>query len=166
MLPRVFHADDGKDLSPKLQSRFFISSVMKCFLPFFLLASAASFFGYRYYDSPKTVLRTSSPLVFPCVSKEPSVFDRWIKPPSSLMHNMSDEELFRAASFAKEYPFNGVPKVAFMFLTRGPLPLSPLWERFFKGNEGLYSIYVHSLPGYKASFPPESVFYNRQIPSQ
>ena len=25
-------------------------------------------------------------------------------------------------------------KIAFMFLTRGPLPLAPLWEKFFKVN--------------------------------
>ncbi|RYR55576.1 hypothetical protein Ahy_A06g030767 [Arachis hypogaea] len=26
----------------------------------------------------------------------------------------------------KDYPFKRVPKVAFMFLTKGPLPLAPL----------------------------------------
>ncbi|KAI0527191.1 hypothetical protein KFK09_002790 [Dendrobium nobile] len=169
MLPRIFQAEDGKDFFFKLQSRFFISSLMKCFLPFVLLASGALFFGSRYFDSPQIAIEPSSSLFLPCVNKEPSVLDRWVKPPSSLMHNMSDEELFWAASFVpqvKKYPFHRVPKVAFMFLTTGPLPLSPLWEKFFKGNEGLYSIYVHSLPSYKANFPPESVFYKRQIPSQ
>ncbi|GMJ07637.1 hypothetical protein like AT5G11730 [Hibiscus trionum] len=95
--------------------------------------------------------------------------DRWRKPPSNLLHSMSDKELFWRASFApriKKYPFKRVPKVAFMFLTKGPLPLSPLWERFFKGHEGLYSVYIHSLPSFKAEFPPSSAFYGRHIPSK
>ncbi|XP_008459241.2 glycosyltransferase BC10-like [Cucumis melo] len=57
-------------------------------------------------------------------------------------------------------------KVAFMFLTRGDLPLRPFWERFFNGNEGLYSIYVHSDPSFNATFPLNSVFHGRTIPSK
>lgn len=66
-----------------------------------------------------------------------------------------------------EYPFHRVPKVTFMFMTRGPVVLAPLWEKFFKGHRGLYSIYVHSKPSYNASSHPESpVFHGRRIPSQ
>lgn len=104
----------------------------------------------------------------PCV-EEPNNLDRWIKPPSNLIHTMSDSELFWRATFLpriKKYPFRRIPKVAFMFLTKGSLPLAPLWERYFKGHEGLYSIYVHSLPNYHDNFPASSVFYKRQIPSQ
>jgi hypothetical protein len=53
-----------------------------------------------------------------------------------------------------------------MFLTHGPLPLAPLWERFFRGNEDRYSIYVHTMPLYRANFTSDSVFYRRQIPSK
>lgn len=106
----------------------------------------------------------------PCVEEQPKTdLDHWIKSPSNLLHTMSDDQLFWRASFMpqlKSYPFTRVPKIAFMFLTKGPLPLAPLWERFFKGQEGLYSIYVHSLPAYQANFPRTSVFYGRQIPSQ
>ncbi|MCD7447390.1 hypothetical protein HAX54_028462 [Datura stramonium] len=60
-----------------------------------------------------------------------------------------------------------VPKIAFMFLTPGPLPLSPLWDMFFNGHQGLYSIYVHPHPSYNDSHVHEtSVFYERTIPSQ
>lgn len=59
-----------------------------------------------------------------------------------------------------------VPKVAFMFLTAGPLPLALLWEKFFKGHNGFYSIYVHSLPSYADEMPQNSVFYGTRIPSQ
>ncbi|GAB2277511.1 hypothetical protein Dimus_012218 [Dionaea muscipula] len=86
-----------------------------------------------------------------------------------LMHNFDDEELLWRASMVPKipgYPFQRVPKIAFMFLTKGPLPLTPLWDMFFHGHEGLYSIYVHSHPLYKDNFPENSVFYGRRIPSK
>ncbi|KAL3744064.1 hypothetical protein ACJRO7_013334 [Eucalyptus globulus] len=36
------------------------------------------------------------------------------------------------------------PKVAFMFLTRGSLPFEPLWDKFFQGHEGRFTVYVHA----------------------
>ncbi|KAJ4717575.1 Core-2/I-branching beta-1,6-N-acetylglucosaminyltransferase family protein [Melia azedarach] len=89
--------------------------------------------------------------------------------PENLRHRMSDEQLFWRASMVpskEEYPVVRTPKLAFMFLTRGPLPLLPLWERFFKGHEEYFSIYVHALPGYKLNVSKDSPFYGRQIPSQ
>lgn len=88
---------------------------------------------------------------------------------SSVVHNMSDKELLWRASMVPQmegYPYDYFPKVAFMFLTKGPLPLAPLWELFFKGHQGLYSIYVHTHPSYNHSWPQESVFYGSRIPSQ
>ncbi|URE25779.1 KH [Musa troglodytarum] len=89
--------------------------------------------------------------------------------PAHLMHSMSDKELFWRVSMApkmKEYPFERVPKVAFMFMARGPLPLARLWDRFFKGHEGLYSVYLHTIPDYKLDASESSAFYGRQIPSE
>lgn len=89
--------------------------------------------------------------------------------PQILMHNMSDEELLWRASMVpqrRRYPFQRVPKIAFMFLTRGPLPLVPLWEKFFRGHEGLYSIYVHPTPSFKLNVNSTSPFYRREIRSQ
>ncbi|OVA09154.1 Glycosyl transferase [Macleaya cordata] len=82
---------------------------------------------------------------------------------------LEDERLFFRASMVpktEDFPSNRVPKVAFMFLTRGPLPLSPLWERFFNGHEKLYSVYVHTRPGYELNVSKSSAFYGREIPSQ
>ncbi|PAN32102.1 hypothetical protein PAHAL_5G463400 [Panicum hallii] len=90
-------------------------------------------------------------------------------PPSGVIHNMTDEELFWRASMApklRRTPYHRVPKVAFLFLVRGDLPLRPLWEKFFAGHEGLYTIYVHADPSYTGSPPEDSVFYGRMIPSQ
>ncbi|CAE5957081.1 unnamed protein product [Arabidopsis arenosa] len=89
--------------------------------------------------------------------------------PENLSHGMSDDELFWRASMVpvkEEYPYDRVPKVAFMFLTRGPLPMLPLWEKFFKGNSKYLSVYVHTPPGYDMNVSRDSPFYDRQIPSQ
>ncbi|MBA0594195.1 hypothetical protein Gorai_011110, partial [Gossypium raimondii] len=129
--------------------------------------SIISIYTIRRFGIYSTVTTVKSTFV-PC-AEEPNSLDHWRKPPSSLLHSMSDKELLWRASFVpriKKYPFNRLPKIAFMFLTKGPLPLAPLWERFFKGHEGLYSVYIHSLPSFKAEFPSSSVFYRRQIPSQ
>ncbi|KAL0462013.1 UNVERIFIED_CONTAM: Glycosyltransferase BC10 [Sesamum latifolium] len=92
---------------------------------------------------------------------------------TSLMHNMRDDELLDRASRLSSQVASSinisdkfVPKVAFMFLTPGSLPLSPLWDMFFKGHQGMYSIYVHPHPSYNESLPTTSAFYGRRIPSQ
>ena len=90
------------------------------------------------------------------------------EPPQS-MHNMDDEELLWRASMTPKintYPFHQVPKVAFLFLVRGPVPLAPLWQAFFQGHERYYSIYVHSDPSYDGSVPETPVFHGRRIPSK
>ncbi|WCJ24484.1 Core-2/I-branching beta-1 6-N-acetylglucosaminyltransferase family protein [Euphorbia peplus] len=94
----------------------------------------------------------------------------YLKVPEHVKHDMNDEELLWRASMGlnvKEYPFERVPKVAFMFLTRGPVLMAPLWEQFFKGHDqALYSIYVHSNPSYNESDPETPVFHGRRIPSK
>lgn len=88
---------------------------------------------------------------------------------TKVIHDMTEEELLWRASMVpriKELPYKHVPKVAFMFLTKGPVFLGPLWERFFKGNEGFYSIYVHSHPSFNQTLPQTSVFHGRRIPSK
>ncbi|XP_074363962.1 glycosyltransferase BC10-like [Apium graveolens] len=84
------------------------------------------------------------------------------------MHHLSDYALIsRALSVDHETDQNEiVPKVAFMFLTRGNLHLAPLWDLFFKGHEGLYSVYVHTQPTFNGTFPENSVFHGRRIPSK
>ncbi|KAJ7975147.1 Core-2/I-branching beta-1,6-N-acetylglucosaminyltransferase family protein [Quillaja saponaria] len=85
------------------------------------------------------------------------------------MHDMTEEELLWKASMVPkiaDYPFNFTPKVAFLFLTKGPVLLAPLWEKFFEGNKGHYSIYVHSNPSFNETVPEDSVFHGRRIPSK
>ncbi|KAL9247417.1 hypothetical protein vseg_020852 [Gypsophila vaccaria] len=91
---------------------------------------------------------------------------------SDYVHKMDDEELFTKATMTprilgNEYPSKLVmPKIAFMFLVRGPLPLAPLWEKFFRRNEGRFSIYVHPRPSYNGTFPKNSVFHGRRVSSK
>nr|CAD1842378.1 unnamed protein product [Ananas comosus var. bracteatus] len=88
---------------------------------------------------------------------------------TNAMHDMTEEELLWRASMVPKIankPFHQVPKIAFLYLTRGDLPLAPLWEKFFEGHEGFYSIYIHPDPSYKGSPSEGSVFYGRRIPSK
>ncbi|GMH14242.1 hypothetical protein Nepgr_016083 [Nepenthes gracilis] len=172
MLSSLEILQDGKDTSTsgKIHQSKSVSMRILYFFFFFLVMSLGvcivSMNTIRYFginNMAPTILKLK-----PCV-EEISSLKSWIKPPSSLVHTMNDTELFWRATFApriKGYPYKRVPKVAFMFLTRGPLPLAPLWERFFKGNDRLYSIYLHSLPSYRDNFSNGSVFYGRQIPSK
>ncbi|KAG7973821.1 hypothetical protein I3843_06G016700 [Carya illinoinensis] len=98
-----------------------------------------------------------------------SSFHDWMIGPEELWHEMSDEELMWRASMVpriSKYPKNRTRKVAFMFLSRGSLPLGPLWEMFFKGHAGLYSVYLHTSPEFTKEPPESSVFYMRKITSK
>nr|VDC65427.1 unnamed protein product [Brassica rapa] len=101
---------------------------------------------------------SSNPLTSPSLSPPP--------PPHG--SDISDEELMRRAAMApREAVMNEThPKVAFMFLTRWNLPLSPLWEIFFKAHEDFYSIYVHTSPEFTEEPPESSAFYKKRIPSK
>ncbi|KAM0944343.1 putative glycosyl transferase, family 14 [Dioscorea sansibarensis] len=117
---------------------------------------------------PRSPVPSSSPPPPPSSSKERVGFMEFLHP-TELMHDMADEELLWRASMTpqiQDYPFRRVPKVAFMFLTRGPLAFAPLWDLFFRGNEGMYTIYVHSDPSFHESFPEDSLFHGRRIPSK
>ncbi|CAN1839194.1 hypothetical protein LINPERHAP1_LOCUS35681 [Linum perenne] len=85
-------------------------------------------------------------------------------------HDMEEEELLWRASMVsklRKYPFKRVPKVAFLFLTKGPIVLHQMWEMFFKGvDQGLYSIYVHSNPFYSEPSDESPIFRGRRIPSK
>jgi hypothetical protein len=72
-----------------------------------------------------------------------------------------------AASAPRSVPAGAAPKVAFLFLTRWDLPMAPLWDKFFDGHHGRYSVYVHTDPAFNGSEPPAtSAFHGRRIPSK
>lgn len=162
----------GRAIPPKLLRSFLVVAVLATgFVAAVVLLLGAG------VTSPGTLIPRLDALSAAATSackedeqRQAAGLDRWRRAPASAWHNMSDDELMWAASWrpsVPRYPYRRAPKVAFMFLTRGPLPLAPLWERFFAGGDRAhFSVYVHSTPGYRPDFPPESVFYRRQVPSQ
>ncbi|KAA8545436.1 hypothetical protein F0562_020220 [Nyssa sinensis] len=134
---------------------------------YFTLQAGQYYTNYALAPTPTSVDRKCT-IVQNCEKVDCLSMDSFLSP-KNLTHSLSDEELFWRASMVPkedEYPYKRVPKVAFMFLTRGPLPMLPLWERFFLGHEKLFSIYVHALPGYDLNVSSTSPFYKRQIPSK
>jgi hypothetical protein len=160
---------------PQLLFAVLATGFLAAALLLFVLGSGGG--AVPYYRLPALAVHDVL-LAAPCAEEkeeEDQVVERWwARPPArSAWHNMSDEELLWAASFEpRRRRGRGRPsapgKVAFMFLTRGPLPLAPLWERFFNGTggRGLFSVYVHTTPGYRLDFPPSSPFHRRQVPSK
>lgn len=70
----------------------------------------------------------------------------WVPPAKA--RKLTDNEL-NARAIIKEVlsvqpSLSNTSKIAFMFLTPGPLPFEKLWEKFFTGHESLFSIYVHA----------------------
>ncbi|KAJ8555522.1 hypothetical protein K7X08_013018 [Anisodus acutangulus] len=168
--------EENKDKDPLVvvrtnQTRALPQRLLQLLMLFLFLCftfSVASIYMIKYFRF-HSIVSAIKPSLVPCIEEESRNLGGWINPPSNLLHTMSDKELLWRASMVpriKKYPFKRVPKIAFMFLTKGPLPLAPIWERFFKGHKGLYSIHIHSLPSFQADFPASSVFYKRQIPSQ
>ncbi|CAH8391781.1 unnamed protein product [Eruca vesicaria subsp. sativa] len=54
-------------------------------------------------------------------------------------------------------------KIAFLFLTHGTLPFEKLWDEFFKGHEGKFSIYIHTSK--EGTVHISRHFYDREIHS-
>ncbi|KAI3715769.1 hypothetical protein L6452_22756 [Arctium lappa] len=91
-------------------------------------------------------------------------------PPPPLMEDDDDSSLFQLAARVNPNPSPvGAPKkLAFLFLTAGPLPFAPLWELYFNRTkrEDLYNIYIHADPNHRYHPPFQGVFRNRTIPSK
>ncbi|KAJ4720540.1 Core-2/I-branching beta-1,6-N-acetylglucosaminyltransferase family protein [Melia azedarach] len=93
----------------------------------------------------------------------------------SLADDLDDLSLFRNATLSSSRASsskishlslsNPRPKIAFLFLTNSDLVFSPLWAKFFSGNEHLYNIYVHADPFVKIN-RPHQIFQNRFIPAK
>ncbi|CDY20644.1 BnaC08g14140D [Brassica napus] len=151
-------------------------SFLLIFMAGIIIGLAASSHIDRYFNSLPQMLSSSSssaslqtiPDYSNCTIRDCWSVDGFVRP-EEVRHRMSDDELFWRASMVpvkEEYPYDRVPKVAFMFLARGPLPMLPLWEKFFRGNEKYLSVYVHTPPGYDMNVSSDSPFYDRQVPSQ
>jgi hypothetical protein len=120
-------------------------------------------------DQTKISINQNSLVITNTTNPSSNGLEEFLKVPIA-MHDMNEDELFWRASMIPmihKLPFKQTPKVAFMFLTKGPVLLAPLWEKFFKGNEGLFSIYIHPNPSFDETvYDQSSIFYGRRIPSK
>ncbi|KAG0623801.1 hypothetical protein M758_3G203500 [Ceratodon purpureus] len=80
----------------------------------------------------------------------------------------SDQELLRHAFHRaiEGPPGPGHPRIAFLFVVRGPIPLEPVWRKYLQGHEHLWSLYVHPSNPVDYKFPPSSLFHEKEIPSK
>ncbi len=72
--------------------------------------------------------------------------------------------LLQGAILAFESESNSTSKkIAFLFLSRGPMPLEEVWREFFhhRADPNLFSIYVHPHPGFKYSH--NSLFFGKEV---
>ncbi|KAJ6808295.1 uncharacterized protein M6B38_282860 [Iris pallida] len=95
-----------------------------------------------------------------------SPFKHWL--PRIATHVLTDDELASKVVIKDILTLPSVPssnpKIAFMFLTPGSLPFEKLWEKFFLGHEGRYSIYVHA--SREKPVHTSSLFIGRDIRSE
>ncbi|XP_028751352.1 glycosyltransferase BC10-like isoform X1 [Neltuma alba] len=88
---------------------------------------------------------SSSSACYVFSSKGCKVIAEWLPPPE---REHTDEEIASRVVIHDilnaPHVLPKSPKVAFMFLTPGSLPFEKLWDRFFQGHEGKFSVYVHA----------------------
>ncbi|KAE8696418.1 putative Cc-nbs-lrr resistance protein [Hibiscus syriacus] len=148
MQPRVVAMEEGKDTvsatKTSLSRAFPLRILVICLLIMILGVdlSIISMYSVRFSMIPQIAAKAPSTVLQPWFEDATNTWENLIRPPSNLMHDMNDTELLWRALF--------VPQI----------------KEFFKGHEGLYSIYIHALPSYTDGYPPSSVFYRRQILSQ
>ncbi|KAI4379666.1 hypothetical protein MLD38_005935 [Melastoma candidum] len=89
---------------------------------------------------------------------------RWVLPAPA--RDLTDEEI---ASRVVAHDILGMPhptkspKISFLFMCAGSLPFEKLWDRFFRGHEGRFSVYIHTSSEKPAHV--SSYFMDREVRS-
>ncbi|KAL8208650.1 hypothetical protein R6Q57_008062 [Mikania cordata] len=124
-----------------------------------LVSLVCIFLVVSYIHPPQT---SSTCYIFSASSCQ--TFSSWL-PPS--IRELSDDEIASRVvirNILNTPPMESKnPKIAFMFLSVGSLPFEKLWDKFFQGHEGRFSIHIHASkekPVHKSSY-----FVNREIHS-
>ncbi|CAI5930444.1 unnamed protein product [Closterium sp. NIES-65] len=106
------------------------------------------------FNATFTTLSRSDPLPLPLPPSDSS-------PPSSVSSSSASSPPSPSAAAPP------IPKIAFLFLTRGPLPLAPLWERFFRNHSAYFSAYMHAAtPGFRLEPRVRKSLNLRVVPSK
>ncbi|CAI5517688.1 unnamed protein product [Closterium sp. Naga37s-1] len=110
------------------------------------------------FNATFTTLSRSDPLPLPLPPSDTSP-----SPDSSSSSSAPASPSFPSSSAAAP----PIPKIAFLFLTRGPLPLAPLWERFFRNHSAYFTAYMHAAtPGYRVEPWVRKNLNLRAVPSK
>ncbi|XP_071697498.1 glycosyltransferase BC10-like [Rutidosis leptorrhynchoides] len=124
-----------------------------------LISMVCVFLVVAYIYPPQT---SSACYIFSVSSCE--TFSSWL-PPS--VRVLSDDEVASdvvISSILNTPPMvSKNPKIAFMFLSVGSLPFEKLWDKFFQGHEGRFSIYIHA--SRDKPVHTSRHFFNREIRS-
>lgn len=128
----------------------------------FLLVSLVSLFLVCAYVYPP---RSSSPC-YVFSSNGCTMLENWL--PLGPARELTDAEIASRVVIADVLrtpviQTTKTPKIAFLFLTSGALPFERLWDKFFQGHEGKFSIYVHASKNKPVHF--SRYFVNREIRS-
>ncbi|PWA96696.1 core-2/I-branching beta-1,6-N-acetylglucosaminyltransferase family protein [Artemisia annua] len=124
-----------------------------------LLSMVCMFLVVAYLYPPQT---SSACYIFSASSCE--TFTSWLPP---ALRQLSDEEIASHVVISNilntpPMPTKN-PKIAFMFLSPGSLPLERLWDKFFQGHEGRFSVYIHA--SREKPVHTSRYFLNREIRS-
>ncbi|EPS59046.1 hypothetical protein M569_15763, partial [Genlisea aurea] len=126
-----------------------------------LLASSLcifSVFGYVYQPLSSGACNVIS-------SRGCKPLENWLPP--SPARELTDDEIASRVVISDILNMPPAPsrrmKIAFLFLTPGPLPFEKLWDNFFQGHEGRFSVYVHASRDKPVHF--SRYFINREIRS-
>ncbi|KAI3801589.1 hypothetical protein L1987_29698 [Smallanthus sonchifolius] len=124
-----------------------------------LLSLVCMFLVVAYIYPPQT---SSACYIFSASGCQ--TFSSWLPP---AIRELSDDEIASRvviSNILNTPPMKSEnPKIAFMFLAVGSLPFEKLWDKFFQGHEGRFSIYIHASkdkPVHSSSY-----FVNREIRS-
>nr|XP_043627807.1 glycosyltransferase BC10-like [Erigeron canadensis] len=146
---------DMQTLSPTRQR----SPLKKPMWIIILLALVSVFLVVVYVHPPR-----DSTACYIFSSSSCKTISSWLPPPE---RQLSDEEI--ASRIVVKNLLNNPPietknpKIAFMFLSPGSLAFERLWEKFFQGHEGRFTIHIHASrvkPVHSSRF-----FQNREIRS-
>ncbi|XP_071742107.1 glycosyltransferase BC10-like [Rutidosis leptorrhynchoides] len=98
------------------------------------------------------------------LSSSCNTLSSWLPPPA---REFSDNEITSRVVIKDILNMPSIdtdnPKIAFMFMSPGSLPFEKLWEKFFEGHEGRFSVHIHASREKPVHSSP--YFMNREIRS-
>ncbi|CAN1811303.1 Glycosyltransferase BC10 [Linum perenne] len=106
----------------------------------FLVSMVSLFLLCAYIYAPR-----SSAACYIFSSRGCKALTDWLPPPERELTDREIASRVITREFLSTPPVRSkTSKIAFMFLTPGQLPFEKLWDKFFRGHEENFSVYVHA----------------------